>query len=104
MRNIVWFLIVILNTSLAVAQNPTIRWNIRSGNWSDTGIWDGNRSPGPDDVVFLTRSVVIDVDVQCQTLNTNGHEVTVSPGATLKITEPSPSHSNENDTYDLFNI
>src|SRR5438045_2914774 len=59
--------------------------NIKSGNWSDNTVWSNNIVPGVYDDVLLDFDVVVDINAACQSLKTNGHNITISGGFNLNI-------------------
>jgi hypothetical protein len=59
--------------------------NIKPGNWSDNTVWSNNSVPAIYDDVVLDFDVVVNINATCQSLNSNGHNITISGGFNLNI-------------------
>lgn len=57
--------------------------NVKAGNWSDNTVWATNLVPTAEDDIQLSYDITIDVNAECLSFNSNGHNVTVKAGANL---------------------
>ena len=48
-------------------------------------IWNINALPTTNDSVTLSFGIIVDINAICQSLNTNGHNLTINPGINLTI-------------------
>ncbi len=60
--------------------------NIKLGNWGDNSVWSSNSIPTGNDAVLLNFDIVVDISTSCQSLTTNGNQVTVNAGVNFEIT------------------
>ena len=79
-------LLLISITLFFISQTYGQITNIKSGNWSDNTVWSNNTVPNVYDDVLLDFDVVVDINAACQSLTTNGHNITINTGANLNIT------------------
>lgn len=59
--------------------------NVKSGLWSDISVWSNNTLPTSSDEIFLSFDITVDINATCQSLSTNGHNVTVNSNINLDI-------------------
>jgi len=58
----------------------------KSGNWSDSTVWDSRQVPDSNTVVVIKDTITVDINGQCQSLTvTNPGNLKVNTGKDLKI-------------------
>lgn len=63
----------------------TSQTSIKSGNWSDTSIWENNKIPDSNTVVLIDKDVMVDIDAKCRHIIVNTGSLTVNAGKELKV-------------------
>ncbi len=78
-------IIIVIIISVSLNRSYGQVTNVRAGLWSDTMIWNINALPTTNDSVTLSFGIIVDINAICQSLNTNGHNLTINPGINLTI-------------------
>ena len=68
-----------------IAQNNRLVTTLRAGYWNDASIWNTGKMPDSSDVVLLNHAVIVNADVKCYALYTNGFGVNVLPVNKIEI-------------------
>ncbi len=73
------FLFLLINISFGQVTN------VKTGAWSDPTVWNNNIIPSDTTNIILNYDIHVDINANCRSLNTNGHNVTVDLGIPLNI-------------------
>lgn len=59
--------------------------NLKVGLWNDPTVWSNNKVPTDTTRLILNYNIQVNVNASCRALNSNGKQVSISPGITLLI-------------------
>lgn len=93
-----FFLLLIINSTFGQVTN------IKTGLWSDTAVWSNKSIPEYNTNIILNYDITVDYRFcTCNTLNANGHKITVNPGVFLFVFGTNPVDFDGN-YYDTVTI